>query len=54
MAKFYEEVVLMNQIFVMDNQLTISELIKKKEQELGSSISLVDYAISLLISSVIL
>ncbi|WDM84979.1 translation elongation factor Ts [Ehrlichia sp. JZT12] len=43
MTKFYQEVVLLNQIFVMDGQLTISELIKKKESELGSNINLIDY-----------
>ncbi|ABD45414.1 translation elongation factor Ts [Ehrlichia chaffeensis str. Heartland] len=42
-AKFYQDVVLLEQIFVMDNQLTISELIKKKESELGASINLVGY-----------
>ncbi|CAH58237.1 translation elongation factor Ts [Ehrlichia ruminantium] len=43
MAKFYQEVVLMNQMFIMDSQFTVSELIKKKEEELGSSINIVDY-----------
>ena len=43
MAKFYQDVVLLDQIFVMDGQLTISELIKKKESELGSNINLIGY-----------
>ena len=43
MSKFYQDVVLLNQIFVMDGQLTVSDLIKKKESELGSSINLIGY-----------
>ncbi|CEI85374.1 elongation factor Ts [Ehrlichia minasensis] len=43
MAKFYQDVVLLDQIFIMDNQLTISELIKRKESELAATINLVGY-----------
>ncbi|AHC39292.1 translation elongation factor Ts [Ehrlichia muris] len=42
-AKFYQDVVLLEQIFVMDNQLTISELIKRKESELAANINLIGY-----------
>ncbi|AHX05029.1 translation elongation factor Ts [Ehrlichia japonica] len=42
-AKFYQDVVLLEQIFVMDNQLTISELIKRKESELATNINLIGY-----------
>ena len=42
-AKFYQDVVLLEQVFVMDNQLTISELIKRKESELATNIKLIGY-----------
>ena len=38
-AKFYEENVLLNQIFVMDNKKTISDVVKEAEKALGTKIS---------------
>jgi elongation factor Ts len=37
-AKYYEDNVLLNQIFVMDSKKTISELVKEYEKQVGSTI----------------
>jgi elongation factor Ts len=39
MRKFYEESVLMNQIFVLDNETPISKVVEKAAKELGSPIA---------------
>ncbi|MFT4967652.1 MAG: elongation factor Ts, partial [Candidatus Deianiraeaceae bacterium] len=38
-TKYYEDNVLLNQIFVMDNKKTISDVIKEEEKALGETIS---------------
>ena len=43
MRKFYEESVLLNQPFVMDPDVTVSQLIENTGKELGASIELVDF-----------
>ena len=43
MRKFYEESVLLNQPFVMDPDVTVSQLVENTGKELGASIELVDF-----------
>ncbi len=43
LRKFYEEVVLVEQIFVMDNETKISKVLEKAGKELGSPIELVGF-----------
>ena len=43
MRKFYEESVLLNQPFVMDPDVTVSQLIENTGKELGASVELVDF-----------
>jgi elongation factor Ts len=40
MRKFYEESVLMNQVFVLDNETPISKVVEKAAKELGSPIEI--------------
>ena len=42
--KYYQEVVLLNQTFVMDNKITITDLIKNFEKEHGGKVALKDFA----------
>jgi len=44
MAKFYEEVCLLEQPFVKDNTMTIDQLIKQKIAKLGENISVARFA----------
>lgn len=44
LRKFYEEVVLLEQVFVLDGKATVQEFIKNEAQALGTSITLKDYA----------
>jgi len=44
-AKFYEENVLLNQIFVMDNKKTISDVVKDAEKALGTTITFTGFAL---------
>lgn len=43
MRKFYEEVCLMEQVFIMDGETRISALMEKSSKELGSPIKLAGY-----------
>ena len=38
--KYYEEVVLLEQVFVMDNKTKISEVLKNAEKEIGAPVSI--------------
>ncbi len=44
-AKFYEDNVLLNQIFVMDNKKTIGDVVKETEKTLGTTISFTGFAL---------
>lgn len=44
-AKYYEENVLLNQVFVMDSKKTITELVKEYEKQTGSSIKFTGIAV---------
>jgi elongation factor Ts len=46
--KFYEEVVLLEQMFVMDGKTPISEVVANVAKETGSNVKLVDYAMFIL------
>lgn len=40
MRKYYEEVALLEQVFVIDNETKVSNVLKNAEEEIGSSVSL--------------
>ena len=42
--KYYQEVVLLRQSFVMDNKITITDLLKNFEEEHGNKVDLKDFA----------
>lgn len=44
MRKYYEEVVLLNQVFVIDGETKIADVIKKAAKDAGTDIELVAYA----------
>lgn len=44
MRKYYEEVVLLNQLFVIDGETKVSKVIEAAAKEAGTSIDLVSYA----------
>jgi elongation factor Ts len=46
--KFYEEVVLLEQMFVMDGKTPISEVVANVSKETGANVKLVDYAMFIL------
>lgn len=46
--KYYEEVVLMEQSFVMNDKIKIKDLIKESEKELGSKITIKDFKLFIL------
>jgi elongation factor Ts len=46
--KFYEEVVLLEQMFVMDGKTPISEVVANVAKEVGANVKLVDYAMFIL------
>ena len=46
--KFYEEVVLLEQMFVMDGKTPISEVVANVAKETGANVKLVDYAMFIL------
>ncbi len=48
MAKYYEEVVLLEQKFIKDNRIKISDFIKLSESSVNSSIKLSDYKLLIL------
>ena len=45
LSKFYQDVVLLEQIFIMDNKTKVSDLLKAAESQIGASIKIIDYAI---------
>ena len=46
--KFYEENVLLNQLFIMDNSKKISDLLKEFEKANGASVEITDYVLFVL------
>ncbi len=52
MSKYYEEVVLLEQTFIMDEKMKIADLIKLNESNLNSTIKLSDYKLFVLGSTV--
>ncbi|WP_262691592.1 translation elongation factor Ts [Kordiimonas aestuarii] len=44
MRKYYEEVVLLNQVFVIDGETKVADVIKKAAKDAGTDIELVAYA----------
>jgi elongation factor Ts len=46
--KFYEEVVLLEQMFVMDGKTPISEVVANVAKEVGANVKLIDYAMFIL------
>ena len=48
LRKFYEEVCLLDQIFVIDGETKISNLLASATQELGASVSICDFALMVL------
>ena len=46
--KFYEEVCLLDQNFVMDDKMKISDVLKAFEKENGCSVEIVDYVLYVL------
>lgn len=41
--KYLQEIVLLNQVFIIDNKTKISDLLKQKEKELGTAITIKGY-----------
>ena len=48
MNKYYSEVVLLNQPFVMDNEITVSQLLDKYAKDLRAEVKLIDYKLLVL------
>ena len=44
MRKYYEEVVLLNQVFVIDGETKVGDVVKKAAKDAGTDIELVAYA----------